>query len=460
MSLQGAGLRSDRGLDVRLVRFYNRADAEEPAMLAEDLLAAGRCLEAVQVVEIGLEIDSSDAEIMVTGARAWLEEGAIDRAQLLLTRAASAEPAWSEPWKRLGELLLERGRFDKAARILERARALEPADPQLDGAWRRAERRQGIDARLSRFERTPDREEPVMLAKDLLREGRVEDARRVTRRALEIDAEDGELWLAHAQVCAAMGDRAAERQSLAEATAADPGWVEAWHRWLGALMEDEQVEDARESVMRALEHHPTDSKLVCLRMQIEEMLDCDDEPEVSVEPVVEAAPAIIEVPAAVEEPVVVVADLEPAEEAAAHVEPEPPSAEDASADDTWADLELVLPAVRIKRRAPEAPAVVAQPPVVVAGQRPSAFDDDPELDALLSQLERETIVPSFRDTLPGIAAPCTEDAPYAFGVFRPRRDNGLRATAGRRPYYPPSPTELYPSDPEPGEDADRWAQVG
>lgn len=388
MILHGAGLRSEWGLDVRLLRFWNRPGAEEPAMLAEDLLAAGRPQEAIRVVEAALELDSADAEVMVAGARAWEESGNLDRAQLLLTRAATAEPSWSEPWRRLGELLVQRGRFERAKQLLERAREVAPP----------------------------------------------EDLDDVSRRA---------------RASAAAGDRAPERRALGPAEHTDPGGPEAWHRYVDVLVEDGDLSAAEEAVTEALSHHPTDSRLICLQMRVEEELGWDeDENETTPQPEERDAMETRAKAPAPSEPVGVEVDVEidlrSDEAVVTAVDPEP---------------EPVFEPVLLRRRAPTAPAVVAQPPVVIVGS-PRCTEPalDAELEALLAELERETVVPTFRDTLPGVPAPCLVPMPHAFGIARSRKSGKLRTARGRRPYRPPAPSQLYPSHPMAGDERD-WVQT-
>ncbi len=127
MQSTGGGA-SPRGLDARLLRFRSRPGTEEPAKLAEDLLAAGRGAESVEVVESGLQAAPNDARLLLAHGRALLHEGDFDRAQAALVSAARIDARNKDAFRYLGEVLLKRGDPARAFKVLERASLLDPDD--------------------------------------------------------------------------------------------------------------------------------------------------------------------------------------------------------------------------------------------------------------------------------------------------------------------------------------------
>ncbi len=120
-----------RGLDARLLRFRSRAEGEAAAPLAQDLLAAGRAQEALEVVAAGLRQSPGDPLLLRVEGQAWLAEGQHARAQVALVAAGKAAPRDPEVFRALGEVLLARGDSVRAAKVLERAAALAPGDRAL-----------------------------------------------------------------------------------------------------------------------------------------------------------------------------------------------------------------------------------------------------------------------------------------------------------------------------------------
>lgn len=123
--LKGA---SSVGLDARLLRFRSRGSSENPALLAEDLLRAGRASEAAEVAAAGLVTLPEDARLLFIEGKAWLHDAQYEKAQASLINAARVSPRNKEVFRTLGEVLLKRGDPARAVKVLERALSLDPND--------------------------------------------------------------------------------------------------------------------------------------------------------------------------------------------------------------------------------------------------------------------------------------------------------------------------------------------
>lgn len=193
--------RGDHTLNVRMLRFRGAVDREEPAMLALDLVARGRPLDAVVVAEAALEQSPDDGELLFALGRARLGLGELELAQDALTRAARIERDWDEPYAWLARALDRRDRRRKAAEIAERAEELGCDDPDVAMLARLARTHRTLSARLEAFRRTPDLEEPALLTLAFLEADRIDDAREVVTSALAREPGDEDL-LALAERCA------------------------------------------------------------------------------------------------------------------------------------------------------------------------------------------------------------------------------------------------------------------
>lgn len=82
----------------------------------------------------------------------------------------------------------------------------------------------GLNVRMLRFRSRPDREEPALLARELLAIGRHSDALELTEVALARDAGDPDLELIRAQALLAAGDARPGEEALIRAAKASPEW--------------------------------------------------------------------------------------------------------------------------------------------------------------------------------------------------------------------------------------------
>lgn len=129
-----------QNLDTRLLRFRNRPGSEDASALAEDLLAADRHDEAMEVAQIGLKAAPEDARLLMVASQGYIKDGDLLRAQALLLRAARSAPDRMEPFRWLGEVLLKRGDPDRASKVLERAEVIAPGDRDIKRLLDRARR--------------------------------------------------------------------------------------------------------------------------------------------------------------------------------------------------------------------------------------------------------------------------------------------------------------------------------
>ena len=221
MTVQG-----DRGLDLRMLWFWNRPSREEPAMLAQDLLDSDRVDEALRVTEVAMVRDPTDVDLLLVRARALIVRGDLCGAQRLLVGAATREPTWAEPWVRLGEILQRRGDEERALAVLERAERIEPGHAEATRLARTIRARRDLDARLVRFRRDPMREDPCLLTQALLEGRRLDDAQHVIDHALADDPDDADALALAARVLFARGRPESARSALERARQVAPDWRE------------------------------------------------------------------------------------------------------------------------------------------------------------------------------------------------------------------------------------------
>src|SRR5688572_5112440 len=91
-------------LDLRLLKFRNRPEGEDPALLALELAHAGRTQDAIEVVDDALARDPDDVDLLLGCGLAAERAGKLAFAQLVLTRAAIADRSWAEPLRHLSHV--------------------------------------------------------------------------------------------------------------------------------------------------------------------------------------------------------------------------------------------------------------------------------------------------------------------------------------------------------------------
>ena len=126
-------------LEVRALRFLERPSVDEPAMLAQELLASGRSEAAFEVTRHALLDDIDDEDLLVTHARAARAQGDLDEAVSVLRMATYEAPDWTTVWALLAEVLEERGERDRAREAAQKALLLDPTDPELFALYERLE---------------------------------------------------------------------------------------------------------------------------------------------------------------------------------------------------------------------------------------------------------------------------------------------------------------------------------
>lgn len=124
-------LRRAASLIVRARRFLASPDGEEPALLAQELIAAGRFADALEITRSALVLELDDADLLVAHARAARALGDLEEAASALSTASFEAPDWPEVWRLLAEVELERGEIDDARPALEAALRLDPTDVEL-----------------------------------------------------------------------------------------------------------------------------------------------------------------------------------------------------------------------------------------------------------------------------------------------------------------------------------------
>jgi Flp pilus assembly protein TadD len=112
-------------LRTRALSYLNDPNADEPALLGQELLAAFRVEEAALVVAAALRSDADDPDLLVLAGRIERARGNVSAARRSLARAAQIDPMWDEAWSDLEELFEEEGDREGAARLAHARRAAE-----------------------------------------------------------------------------------------------------------------------------------------------------------------------------------------------------------------------------------------------------------------------------------------------------------------------------------------------
>jgi len=253
-------------LNLRVLRYRNDPARDEPVMLAQELITEGRFDEAIDLTANSLEGDPDDADLLLTHGVALRGSGRLNTAQLAITKAAQADPDWSEPWRHLAEVLLARGRVTQAYAVAERGLELDPGDEELRKIYELGE----LENRALRFidgERSA--EDPAMLATALLANGRVDTAFEVTRSALMEEFDDEDLLVTHARAACLRGDTEEAANALEMAVFEAPDFAEAW-LLLAELYEGRGEPDrAREVAAMGMQRAPGDRGLHALHARLD-----------------------------------------------------------------------------------------------------------------------------------------------------------------------------------------------
>ena len=130
---------SQHSLNARLLRFRSQPHSEDAYALVEDLIDAGRHVDARSVIGIAKPQDREDAALLLLEGRAHLLERDLIRAQAALLAAVKAEPNLQPAYRYLGEVLLKRGDPLRARKTLRRAMALASDDEEARELLERAE---------------------------------------------------------------------------------------------------------------------------------------------------------------------------------------------------------------------------------------------------------------------------------------------------------------------------------
>jgi Flp pilus assembly protein TadD len=142
-------LRRDASLGARARRFALEPELEEPALFAQELIAAGRPAEALEVTRSALVREMDDADLLVAHARAARAIGDLDEAAGALETATFEAADWVELWQLRAAVELERGRLDEAYACIERAHRLAPESPDIAALHERIARERAHRAEVA-----------------------------------------------------------------------------------------------------------------------------------------------------------------------------------------------------------------------------------------------------------------------------------------------------------------------
>ncbi len=419
MAPKHQGSRSTRALDVRVLRFQNQPNTEEPAMLTRDLLLAGRMDDARAVFETAIERDPRDADLLLTGGELFLERGDFVWAKRLLILAAKRSEGWASPWLALARVLLATRDIGRAEAVLERCWELAPSAPETWALDERLSSESALERRMRAFLANPTRDDPAMLANALIAAERENEALQVLDRGLETYPDDVDALFVRARLHEVRGELEQARADLSRATGSDGSWATAW--------------EALEDVCRRTGDHAAARKAESSARHFRER---------------NAALAELDRSFLVGAAEVLTHDFDTLAESA-----------DAPSAEGFAPIPLVT-----RKQDESALPFEAQ----VAQGVP--VDEEPDLFPTYSQVH-ETLPP------PAMAADTLNDAapkPLPEGAFDifigdltkpdtlvghpapPVEHRGLRgAASGRKPYVPPSPSQLRPSEAPPEDPTER-----
>lgn len=135
-----AHIRRVGALEARARRYLDGdQDADDPAMLAQELLAVDRVEVAFEVTRSALLDDVDDEDLLVTHARAARALGDLDEAISALHMASYEAPDYAEIWRLLAITYEERGQPDRARESAARGVVAAPGDRDLHKLLERLE---------------------------------------------------------------------------------------------------------------------------------------------------------------------------------------------------------------------------------------------------------------------------------------------------------------------------------
>lgn len=118
-----------------------------------------------------------------------------------------------------------------------------------------------LNLRVLRYRSDPGRDEPVMLARELIAQGRYEEAVELTTRSLEGEPEDVDLLLTHGVALRGAGQLNTAQLALTRAAKMDPDWSEPWRHLAEVLVARGRLAQAYAVAERGLEIDPSDEEL-------------------------------------------------------------------------------------------------------------------------------------------------------------------------------------------------------
>ncbi|MFK7998773.1 MAG: tetratricopeptide repeat protein [Polyangiales bacterium] len=234
----------ERALTMRVLRHQNVGDSEEPVMLAQDLISAGRLRDARLVCMTALHKDPTDVDLLLTGAGIAETLGEHVDARTLLVKAARLAPEWAEPMVRLARLLFHMEDYGRAWAAVERCYSMDPADAATCALRADIEQAHRLTLRKDRFLQDEHADDAAMLANALVAESRFDDALAVLNYALERDGEDADALFVKGTILKARGERELAEIALRRVTQMECGWVEAWETMADLLEEKGSVAHA------------------------------------------------------------------------------------------------------------------------------------------------------------------------------------------------------------------------
>ena len=227
----------ERALTMRLLRHQNVGDSEEPVMLAQDLMGAGRVRDARLVCMTALHKDPTDVDLLLTGAGIAESLGECIDARTLLVKAARLAPDWIEPMARLSRLLYRMEDFGRAWAAVERCYVINPTSAETCALRADIEQAHRLTLRKHRFLNDEHADDAAMLANALVADARFDDALAVLDYALERDGEDADALFVKGTILKARGEREEAEIALRRVTQMECGWVEAWETMADLLEE-------------------------------------------------------------------------------------------------------------------------------------------------------------------------------------------------------------------------------
>ncbi|MBI2820877.1 MAG: tetratricopeptide repeat protein [Acidobacteria bacterium] len=205
-------------------------------LLALNLKALGRIVEAKERLQRVLEVNAGHADALGLLAAIYLDEGNTEQAKTLLEKAVEVNPRLESAFYTLAFIAQKNGQAEEALRYYQKFTELVPKDAaaQLNMAALLA----GMD--------------------------RMEEATKYARRATELDPDNADTWTELGKIQSLTDSQDEAQQSFQRAVALRPQWSEAHRLLVGLLLNAGRAEEADEILQQVEKTNPREPEFYTL----------------------------------------------------------------------------------------------------------------------------------------------------------------------------------------------------